>query len=157
LKKPTTYYKTLNILKNYNKIKSSIDFLKNKIESLEKEKQELSQTISKSNKVVLKYENKNYYYTDETLENEINETKQLLIKTEKQLAFIDSCIAELKDEQYHEIIDLFFKERKGVVYIIIKLNISEATFYRAKDNLIFALSYLLFSNEKINEELMRKT
>jgi len=58
LKKPTTYYKTLNILKNYNKIKSSIDFLKNKIESLEKEKQELSQTISKSNKVVLKYENK---------------------------------------------------------------------------------------------------
>lgn len=154
--KPKTYYKTLNILQNYNKIKKSITFLKDKVRSLEKEKDKLSETIIKSDRVVLKDQTQNYYYTDETLENEINETRQLLIKTEKQIEFIDNCIRELKDEQYYEIIDSFFKEKKSATFISIKLGISEATFYRSKENLIFNLSYLLFPNEKINEQLNEK-
>ena len=110
--KLNAYQKTENVLKNYNKIKKSILLLKQELDNLEKEKEKISKSIAKTNKVVLKEADTNYYYTDETLENRINELKQLIIKINAEINFIDECILHFKNDDYYEIIPLFYFENK---------------------------------------------
>lgn len=149
--KSKTYYKTLNILKNCNRIKKSLHFLKDKLSGLEEEREKLPENVIKGDKVNLVEDSKSYYYTDETLDSEINNTKQLIVKTEKLIEFIDNCIGELCDD-YKEIIKLHYMQNESVTFITLKMNISEKTFYRYREGLILELSYLLFANDKVNEE-----
>lgn len=146
-----TYYKTLNILKNYNKIKKSLQFLKEKLKGLKSEREELPDNVIKGDKVNLVEDSKSYYYTDETLDSEINNTKQLIVKTEKLIEFIDNCIGELCAD-YKDIVKLYYIQNESSTFITLKMNISEKTFYRYRENLILELSYLLFANDKVNEE-----
>ena len=80
---------------NQYKMKKSIALLEEEFKRLEIEKKKIAQSIVKSNKVVLKDVDNNYYYTDETLENRINELKQLVIKIKAEIKFIDDCIFHL--------------------------------------------------------------
>lgn len=149
--KMSAYQKTEDVLKNYNKIKKSIALLEEEFKRLEIEKKKIAQSIVKSNKVVLKDVDNNYYYTDETLENRINELKQLVIKIKAEIKFIDDCIFHLKDDYYYEIIPLFYFKNKTAEWLAERYNTSSQTIYSNKARLIHELSYLIVPLDKIDE------
>ena len=146
-----SYSKTENILKNYNKIKKSRELLMEELKSLEEEKQKISKLIMKTNKVVLKEEDQNYYYTDETLENRINELKQFVIKLDAEIEFINKSLREIEKDNYYQIITKFYFEKNTVEKIAEEFDTSTQTIYYHKGRLIHELSYLLSPLDKIDE------
>ncbi|MCI9434068.1 MAG: sigma-70 family RNA polymerase sigma factor [Bacilli bacterium] len=150
-KKTNAYIKTEIVLKNYNKLKKSFDLLNLELDDLKKEKKKISKTISKTNKVVLKDEDKNYYYTDETLNNRINELKQFTIKIKAEIKFIDNCLNEIKNDEYFEIIQYFYFENKSAENIAEILDTSTQTIYDNKKRLICELSFLIAPLIKLDE------
>lgn len=159
MKKDSSYEKTEMILWNYNKMKKSIKYLQEKLDKLVREKKKLAQTLIKSKRVVLKEENQNYYYTDETLENSINELKQLIIKTKAEISFIDKCISELKEDDYFDIIDMWYFKGKKKGYTREKIaeyfDCDSDTITRNRKRLVNELKYLLYSKDSI-ENLLKK-
>lgn len=157
--KNNAYAKTETILKNYSRMNRSLKFLEEKLERLKKEKQELTASIVKSNRAVLKEENQNYYYTDETLENSINELQQLIIKTKEELAFINKCLSEISDDDYYDIIKLWYLKEKKQRYtreqIAEYFDCDVDTITRNRKRLINELKFLLFSKESIDDLLKR--
>jgi len=79
----TPQEKTKLVLKQYNKLILSIEKTNAQINRLEKEQKKLFPTSSKTNKVALQEENRIYLYTDETLQNRINELKQISPKARR--------------------------------------------------------------------------
>lgn len=152
--KDNTYEKTETILWNYNRMKKSVIYLQEKLNKLVDEKEKLSKTIIKSKRVVLREENQNYYYTDETLENSINELKQLIIKTKAELSFIDKCISELKDDEYYEIISMWYFKGKREGYTREKIaeyyDCDVDTVTRNRKRLVNKLKFLLFAKDSIH-------
>ena len=145
------YKKTEDILRNYNRMKKSIELLENTLLELKKEKEKIASTIVKSNKVVLKEKDLNYYYTDETLENRINELKQLIIKGRAELRFIDSCLSELEKDRYFDILKFWYMEGKTREWISEELDCDVRTITRNRKRLINELSYLLFPQNIIDK------
>ena len=152
--KDNTYEKTETILWNYNRMKKSVQYLQEKLDKLISEKQKLAKTIIKSKRVVLREENQNYYYTDETLENTINELKQLIIKTKAEIVFIDKCISELKDDEYYEIISMWYFKGKREGYTREKIaeyyDCDVDTITRNRKRLVNKLKFLLFAKDSIH-------
>lgn len=152
--KDNTYEKTETILWNYNRMKKSVIYLQEKLNKLVDEKEKLAKTIIKSKRVVLREENQNYYYTDETLENSINELKQLIIKTKAEISFIDKCISELKDDEYYEIISMWYFKGKREGYTREKIaeyyDCDVDTVTRNRKRLINKLKFLLFAKDSIH-------
>lgn len=152
--KDNTYEKTETILWNYNRMKKSVIYLQEKLNKLVHEKENLAKTIIKSKRVVLREENQNYYYTDETLENSINELKQLIIKTKAELSFIDKCISELKDDEYYEIISMWYFKGKREGYTREKIaeyyDCDVDTVTRNRKRLVNKLKFLLFAKDSIH-------
>ncbi len=149
--KGSSYQKTEKLLKNYNKIKKSLSLLETELKELREEKGKISESISKTNKVALKDNENNYYYTDETLENRINELNQLTIKVKAEITFIDNCLNEIKNDEYYEIITLFYFHNKTAEYLAEKFDTSTQTIYANKKRLIHELSYLITPLDKMNE------
>lgn len=149
--KLNSYGKTELVLKNYNKIKKSSNILEKELQDLQDEKEKISKAIMKTNKVVLKEEDKNYYYTDETLENRINEVRQLIIKVKAEIQFIDDCLNELKNDEYYEIIPQFYFNNKTAEYLAEFFDTSTQTIYANKKRLIHELSYLITPLDKMSE------
>lgn len=149
--KLNAYQKTESILKNYNRIKKSLSILETELSDLEKEKDKISQSIAKADKVVLKDSEKNYYYTDETLENRINELKQLVIKVRAEIKFIDDCLKEVEHDEYYNIIQKLYFERKTIERIAEELNVSTPAIYKNRKRLLHELSFLLLPLDKITE------
>lgn len=152
--KDNTYEKTETILWNYNRMKKSVIYLQEKLNKLVHEKENLAKTIIKSKRVVLREENQNYYYTDETLENSINELKQLIIKTKAEISFIDKCISELKDDEYYEIISMWYFKGKREGYTREKIaeyyDCDVDTVTRNRKRLVNKLKFLLFAKDSIH-------
>lgn len=152
--KDNTYEKTETILWNYNRMKKSVIYLQEKLKKLVDEKEKLAKSIIKSKRVVLKEENQNYYYTDETLENSINELKQLIIKTKAEISFIDKCISELKDDEYYEIINMWYFKGKREGYTREKIaeyyDCDVDTITRNRKKLVNKLKFLLFAKDSIH-------
>ena len=152
--KDNTYEKTETILWNYNRMKKSVVYLQEKLNKLVAEKEKLAKTIIKSKRVVLREENQNYYYTDETLENSINELKQLIIKTKAEISFIDKCISELKDDEYYEIISMWYFKGKREGYTREKIaeyyDCDVDTVTRNRKRLVNKLKFLLFAKDSIH-------
>lgn len=149
--KLNAYQKTESVLKNYNRIKKSLSILESELTDLEKEKEKISQSIAKPEKVVLKDSDKNYYYTDETLENRINELKQLAIKVQAEIKFIDDCLKEIEHDEYYKIIPKLYFERKTIERIAEELDTSTQTIYFNKKRLLHELSYLIVPLDKLTE------
>jgi len=149
--KRNSYQKTESVLKNYNKIKKSLLLLEQELKELKKEKKKISESISKTNKVALKDSENNYYYTDETLENRINELSQLIIKVKAEIMFIDNCLNEIKNDEYYEIITLFYFHNKTAEYLAERFVTSTQTIYFNKKRLIHELSYLIVPLDKMDE------
>ena len=149
--KLNAYQKTESVLKNYNRIKTSLSILESELLDLEKEKKKISESISKTDKVVLKDSDKNYYYTDETLENRINELKQLAIKVKAEIKFIDDCLKEIEHDEYYAIIPKLYFEKKTMEMIAEELNTSVQNTYKNKKRLLHDLSYLIVPLDKIAE------
>ena len=152
--KDNTYEKTETILWNYNRMKKSVVYLQEKLNKLVAEKEKLAKAIIKSKRVVLREENQNYYYTDETLENSINELKQLIIKTKAEISFIDKCISELKDDEYYEIISMWYFKGKREGYTREKIaeyyDCDVDTVTRNRKRLVNKLKFLLFAKDSIH-------
>lgn len=149
--KLNAYQKTESVLKNYNRIKKSLSILESELSDLEKEKEKISKSIAKTDKVVLKDSEKNYYYTDETLENRINELKQLAIKVQAEIKFINDCLKEIEHDEYYKIIPKLYFENKTIEKIAEDLNTSVQNIYKNKKRLLHDLSYLLVPLDKIVE------
>lgn len=149
--KLNAYQKAESILKNYNRIKKSLSILESELSDLEKEKAKISKSIAKAEKVVLKDSDKNYYYTDETLENRINELKQLIIKVKAEIKFIDDCLKEIEHDEYYDIISKLYFERKTIEKIAEEMNVSTPAIYKNKKRLLHELSFLLVPLDKIAE------
>ena len=145
------YEKTELVLWNYNRMKKSVIYLQEKLEKLITEQKKLAKTIIKSKRVVLKEEEKNYYYTDETLENAINELKQLIIKTKAEISFIDKCLSELKEDEYYDIISMWYFKGKREGYTREKIaeifDCDVDTVTRNRKRLVNDLKFLLFAKD----------
>ncbi len=146
-----TFQKTVAILVGYNKIKKSIENLEKQQKELEEEKNDIKQEISKPNRVVLREKDQLYYYSDETLNNRINEIRQLVIKAKAELNFIDNCLKEIQADKYYEIIPLFFFSNKTIEELAEYFNISTQSVHYNKNRLIRSLSYYLIPLDKIEE------
>ncbi len=146
-----TFQKTVMMLEGYNKIKKSIENLEKQQEYLEKEKNEIKEEISKPDRVVLREKDQLYYYSDETLNNRINEIHQLIIKTKAELKFVDDCLKEIQLDKYYDIIPLFFFESKTIEEIAEQFDISTQSVHYNKNRLIRSLSYYLTPLDKIEE------
>ncbi len=156
MNKKDSFYKTEELLKNYTRIKKSIDFLTQKLENLKKEQSKLKKVLVKSDKVVLKEEEKNYYYTDETLENDINELMQLIIKTKAEVEFVDSCLKEIEDDEYYDVIRLWYFEKNYTREKIAEIfDCDLKTITRNKTRLINKLKYLIFSRDSVYELIQK--
>lgn len=157
-KETNAYIKTEMVLKNYNKIHKSSAILSKELEELKKQKNKISKSIMKTEKVVLKDCDNNYYYTDETLENRINEIEQLIIKVDAEIKFIDDCLSEIKDEEYYNIIPEFYFNNKTIEYLAELFDTSTKTIYYNKKKLIHKLSFLIVPLDKMNEikKIVRK-
>lgn len=144
LKKQDFSFKEVeNMLKNYNYLGTSIKLLKDKLRSLEKEKRKLSKSLIKSDKVILREKEKSYYYTDETLESDINILKQRIIKIENEKKHIDACLKELESDEYYDIIKMLYFEGKSNQDVQDFYDISQSTFYEHKNKLIRSLIVLM--------------
>lgn len=145
------FEKTEIVLRNYNKMKKSVIYLQEKLDKLTNEQKKLAKVMIKSKRAVLKEEGKNYYYTDETLENAINELKQLIIKTKAELSFIDKCLSDLKDDEYYEIISMWYFKGKHEGYTREKIaeifDCDVDTVTRNRKRLVNDLKFLLFAND----------
>lgn len=152
--KDINYSKTETVLWNYNRMKKSVQYLQEKLDKLISEKEKLAKSIIKSKRVVLKEENQNYYYTDETLENSINELKQLIIKTKAEISFIDKCISELRDDEYYEIISMWYFKGKKEGYTREKIaeyyDCDVDTVTRNRKRLVNKLKFLLFAKDSLH-------
>lgn len=149
--KLNAYQKTESVLKNYNRIKTSLSILESELSDLKKEKKKMSESISKTDKVVLKDSDKNYYYTDETLENRINELKQLVIKVKAEIKFIDDCLKEIEHDEYYAIISKLYFEKKTIEMIAEDYDTSTQTIYFNKKRLLNELSFLIVPLDKLTE------
>lgn len=153
--KDDTFQKTETILKNYNRIKKSLSLLNEKLNALKKEQIKLKPIIVKSDKVVLKDNDKNYYYTDETLDNDINELTQLIIKTKAEIDFVDKCLLEISDDEYYKIIDLWYFKGRQQGYSREKIaeifDCDPDTITRNRIRLVHKLKFLLFSKTSLSE------
>lgn len=153
--KDDTFQKTETILRNYNGIKKSLSLLNDKLRDLKKEQMKLKPIIVKSDKVVLKEADKNYYYTDETLNNDINELTQLIIKTKAEINFIDQCLLSISDDKYYRIIDLWYFKGRQQGYTREKIaeifDCDPDTITRNRIRLVHELKFLLFPKKSLSE------
>lgn len=132
-----------NMLKNYRYLETSIELLETKLDSLEKEKNKLSKCLTKSNKVILRDREKSYYYTDETLESDINILKQRIIKIKTEKEHIDACLKELENDEYFDIIKMQYIENRSPQEVQDFYDISKSTYYENRNRLIRSLIILM--------------
>lgn len=132
-----------NMLKNYKYLETSINLLDTKLNSLEKERKKLSKKLIKSSKVILRDKEKSYYYTDETLESDINILKQRIIKIKTEKEHIDACLKELENDEYYDIIRMQYIENKSPQEIQDFYDISKSTYYENRNRLIRSLIILM--------------
>lgn len=100
------------VLENYSKLRVSIEKNNMQISRLEKEQQKLQPNLSKTSKVALKDSEKLYLYTDETLQNRINELKQIVIRAQAYMDYIKDTCDVLKDDEYYPAIEWLYFEKK---------------------------------------------
>ncbi len=133
------------LLKKFHKLKKSIVKIDNQIIALEKENTKNNLKI-KTNRVALRDKNMTYIYTDETLESRINELKQLKIRTQNYIDYVNSVLKEFEEDEYYPIIEEMYlnDNRKTQKQIAEFYNWSEGTVAKHKDSLLEDISTMLF-------------
>jgi len=147
----TPQEKTKLVLKQYNKLILSIEKTNAQINRLEKEQKKLFPTSSKTNKVALQEENRIYLYTDETLQNRINELKQISIRAVEYTNYIKDVCETFKDDEYYPIIEYLYFQNKKYKDISLFFGWSLGTINKHRERLIDEISTILFSDLFISE------
>lgn len=150
-KATTAKESTERLLREFTKLKLSIVKISNQIKSLEKENKKLKPKISKTNRVALKDKEHIYLYTDETLETRINELKQIKIRTQNYIDYVEGILKEFQDDEYYPIIEWLYFENKSQKEISDFFGWADSTVTKHKSILLEQMSTLLFPDLFIKE------
>lgn len=150
-KSTTARESTERLLREFTKLKLSVSKINNQIKSLEKDAEKLKPKISKTSRVALKDKDRTYLYTDETLETRINELKQIKIRTENYISYVENILKEFQDDEYYPIIEWLYFENKSQKEISDFFGWADSTVTKHKSILLEQMSTLLFPDLFIKE------
>lgn len=144
----TSFKSAEKMLYSLNVLPEAILSIKDEIKQLEKENQKITKNI-KSPTLVLK--GTTYNHGDETLEARISELKQIVVKAESQIRLVNSALNKIKDEEYYDIIPLYYFENKTIPEIAEELDCANSTISKYKKKLMNKLKVYMFPNTFIDE------
>lgn len=151
----STYDSTIKLLREYPKLKESIQDRKEQIEDLE------NFGLSKSSKSITKIPDSSLRMEDdEIISNNINYLKQHIYRTEVIVRYIDKIVNKFKNDKYFDSIRLYFFEGKTneqiADHFIKKYNkesILPETVRINKNRLVREMQTYFFPNDVISEIL----
>lgn len=152
LKNPKSSYKsTEKILYSFKVLPEAVKLIDDEVKQLEIESKEIKTPTAKSNTLVLNEREGTYVYGDETLETRISELKQISIKTKSQIRLVNKALNKIKDDEYYEIIPLYYFEDLTIEKIAEKLNYSVGAISKHKKRLLNELKVYIFPDTFIEE------
>jgi len=152
LKNPKSSFKsTEKMLYSLNVLPEAIKLIKDEINQLEDELKDIPKPTAKSNTLVLNERESTYVYGDETLEIRISELKQIVVKANSQIRIVNKALEKIKDDQYYEIIPLYYFDRKTIEEIAEECEWATGTVSKHKKRLMNELKVYIFPDTFIEE------
>lgn len=147
----TAYENTEILLYKLNVLPQSVEFLKKELKKLEKENSKLPQVNIKSDRLILRENEKTYIYGDETLISRINELKQIIIRTNSYIKLVKDILKKFETDEYYPIIDYLYFQKKTYEDISSDFGWANGTISKHKSRLINELKIYIFPNSFIDE------
>ena len=138
----SNYSKTEKLLFNYNKFKKSIEYENEYIAFLKNNGLQEKSKNFVGIRLVLDNKDKS-----EILEDMIKEASKRILFTQKCIDFIDLALKNINDDEYFEIIQLRYFDRKTMEYIAEYFDTSVQTIYKHRNRLLKTLHSFLFAED----------
>ena len=146
-----SYKSTEKILFSYNALPEALNLIETEIKQLENEAKDIQPPTAKSSTLILNERDGTYVYADETLNTRISELKQIAIKTKSQIRVIKSALKKVEDDQYYQIIPLYYFDRLTIENISEETGFSVGAISKHKSRLINKLKVYIFPDTFMKE------
>ena len=139
------------MLYSLNVLPEAVRLIDEEIKSLREEAKSITSPPAKSNTLVLNEKDGTYVYGDEILETRISELEQISIKTKSQIRLVNNALKKIKDNDYYEIISMYYFDGMTIEEIAEELDCAVGTVSSNKKKLVDKLKVYIFPDTFMNE------
>ncbi len=147
----SSFKSTEKVLFSYNVLPEALKLINEEIKNLQEESIKIVKPVTKSNTLILNDKYGTYVYGDETLDTRISELKQIAAKTKSQIRMIKSALRQIEEDNYYNIIPLYYFEEKTIEEVAEEMECSIGAISKHKKRLINLLKVYIFPDTFMNE------
>ncbi len=147
----SSFKSTEKVLFSYNVLPEALKLINEEIKNLQEESIKIVKPVTKSNTLILNDKYGTYVYGDETLDTRISELKQIAAKTKSQIRMIKSALRQIEEDNYYNIIPLYYFEEKTIEEVAEEMDCSIGAISKHKKRLINLLKVYIFPDTFMNE------
>ena len=149
-KNQNTFETTKELLRNLNKIESSVNHIQNQIDNLNI-KAACLDTPKLPHGISFEGTNAETLLSVEQIEQRINFLKQSQIKITEFVKYVKNIIKTVLDENTQILVNKFYFEKVDVLDLCVEYNCESSTIYRKLNKAINSIKIEIFAEKFINE------